>query len=31
MWGEHTEKAVKSVLEALPDKQGISYSVSAGE
>ena len=28
MWGEHTEKAVKSVLEALPDKQGITYAVS---
>ncbi|WP_372527367.1 hypothetical protein [Piscinibacter sp.] len=30
MWGEHTEKAVKAILEALPDKQGITYTVSVG-
>ena len=30
MWGENTEKAVKSILEALPDKQGITYSIAAG-
>lgn len=30
MWGEHTEKAVKAILEALHDKQGITYAVSIG-
>lgn len=28
MWGEHTEKAVKSILEALPNTQGITYTIS---